>query len=282
VKLVEAATNLKDYLDLSEETIKGLISIELLSRAVTRTQIVGVKSIEELERDGLLFLAPKDDMFTIHIPWFTFHILYPESKPMISPPKLLRSTSYLLESKANEISDLALILIKLDLLLCLGHKTFHLGDLFPLHPKAENKEFTIPDHLAYEGMDKQVHTWTSQKFGTELTRLEKTHCAAYGCGNDSFPDAWIVVRPPGSTQRHLLYIQSKMRKNVGGAMMTPGLLKKEHDKCLFFKKHHTFILISDNRPRTDEPYAANEIIIDSTLHDQFYGRCLALRRKNLM
>lgn len=259
---------------------------------MTRTQIIQIDqkktlSIENLESDGLLFLAPIDtqhrtQQFQIKIPWFTFNLLYSGAPTKTAPPRLVKSTSYILEAATNEATDVGIILIKLELLRdVLGQTTFKLSDLFSLHPNVTDLELTIPQHLRHALVSKQMGQLTHQEFCYELMNLTDEYCAAVGPENDKFPDAWIVTYPPQGVRRHMLFVQSKRRKSVGTAVMPEEALKAEHDKV---PKHfnHTFIFITDNKERTDFPCNSNEIVITSNQHDQFYGQCLALRKHHMM
>lgn len=209
-------------------------------------------------------------------------------------PKLMRSTSNLLQSRENEILDVSVILMKLDLLKQLGQTSFKLSDLFPLHSRAKDMEFIIPDSLRLSEMRHDVSSWVHQKFSAHLTQIEKDgFCAEVGAGSDSFPDAWIVVHHKSddgsaSKEKHVLYIQSKRRRDIG-TKSTPGKgaqkesVEIEHKKCKFLPTRHTFIFITDDKQRAgDVTFEENEIVITLNDHEKFYGKCLALRKSHMI
>lgn len=306
-------TRLTEYLKLSAPAISQLVGTELLSEkgatpvflfsfhcdsslhtsiVVSRETKIEHWSIGTLETEGLVFLTPapkplKDPQleFELNIPYFTFYLLQSEAKLDAVRPKLLYSTSNLLESRANEELDLSVILMKLDLLKQRGRTKFHLSDLFQLHSQSDDLEFLIPDTFQYEIL-KEDPTHSSQQFTAHLKALESSNkCGALNVRSVSFPDAWVSLRrvtEPGL--RHLIYIQSKRREKLG-AKSTPGnqiheSIEVEHDKCKYLPSRHTFVFITDDKMRQDEISESNVIAVTADNHNTFYGKCMSLRKIN--
>lgn len=269
---------------------KAEIYLHFSHLLVSRDDKLENHTIEELESDGLIFLSPTtaEDLWTVSIPYFTFYILQSSSSIKTPRPKLMRSTSNLLQPRENEILDVSVILMKLDLLGQLGQKSFKLSDLFPLHSQAKDMEFIIPEFLRLSEMRNDVSSWTYQKFSRHLTKLEdEGFCAAVGAGSDSFPDAWIVVHVSDDDERHVLYIQSKRRRDIGtkstpGENAQKGSVEVEHGKCKFLPTQHTFIFITDDKQRRNDTFEENEIVVTSNDHEKFYGKCLALRKSHMI
>jgi len=263
-----------------------------------------------METEGLVFLTPapvplKDPTlpFELNIPYFTFFLLQAEAKLNAVRPKLLYSTSNLLESRANEQLDLAVILMKLDLLKQRDGKTFHLSDLFELHSKADDLEFLFPGNLQFEEL-KENPTTSPQKFSAHLNALEASKkCGALNVRSVSFPDAWVVLRRLDKPdERHVLYIQSKRREKIG-AKSTPGVdvhesIEAEHDKCKYLPDRHTFLFVTDDKMRKpkkvqedplapnavaateEESLESNVVVVTADKHNTFYGKSMALRKLN--
>ncbi len=260
--------------------------------AVSRDTMLGKWSIGELESDGLVFLTPaqpplKDTSlkFELNLPYFTFYLLQSEAKLNAVRPKLLYSTSNLLESRANEELDVAVVLMKLDLLKQRGRTKFLLSDLFHLHLKADEVEFLIPDTLQFDTL-KEDPTGSSQKFTAHLKALEvSSKCAALNVRSISFPDAWVLLRRADAPDtRHLLYIQSKRREKIG-AKSTPGFqidesIEVEHGKCKYLPSRHTFVFITDDKMRKETSFEPNVIVVTSDFHSTFYGKSMSLRKIN--
>jgi hypothetical protein len=77
-------------------------------------------------------------------------------------------------------------------------------------------------------MRNDVSSWKGKKFSAHLQTLEtEGFCAAVGAGSDSFPDAWIVVHKVSDDERHVLYIQSKRRRDLGTKSTQEKVLKKD-------------------------------------------------------
>ena len=251
-------------------------------KITSSTPLVG-----DLEADGFIFLSPTDQQkpeeFTISIPFFTFQYLRQQGKFCSAPPKLLQSTSTLLESQANEANDLTVILMKLDLLGQIGHKTFKLSDLFPLHEKSVDLEFKIPNSFHFLELWESVST-SHQQFSAHINQLKKhNNCGAIGPGNENFAESWLWVFPKDSDEHFVLFIQSK-RHQVDDAKSIPCVgdsVETEHNKCsLFLPSRHIFIHITNkNIERARQP---NEIVISHEHHSQFTRKCLALRKLHLL
>ena len=254
-------------------------------------------SIGQLESEGLVFLTPaplplKDTSlsFELNFPFFTLHLLQSEAKVDAVRPKLLVSTSNLLESSVNEELDLAVVLMKFDLLKQRGQTKFLLSDLFHLHPTADDVEFLIPDHLQFDTL-KEDPTRSPKKFTSHLKTLENSNkCAALNVKSVSFPDAWVVLRRTDAPAiRHAIYIQSKRREKIG-AKSTRGVevhesIKAEHRKCNYLPEHHTFVFITDNKMRkelTETCFESNVIVVTSDFHSTFYDKSMSLRKMNFI
>jgi len=163
-------------------------------------------------------------------------------------------------------------------------KRFFLSDLFHLHENAVDLEFLIPKTFEFVQL-LEKRTDSPQMFTAHLNKLEsEKKCGALNVPCDGFPDAWVVLHRLDNKQRHLLYIQSKRRKNVG-AKSTPGVgkdesIEVEHAKCKYLPDRHTFVFITDDKSRKDMDSALepNEIAVTSDWHDSFYGKTMALRK----
>eukprot|EP01124_Arcella_intermedia_P034008 TRINITY_DN8336_c0_g1_i10.p1 TRINITY_DN8336_c0_g1~~TRINITY_DN8336_c0_g1_i10.p1 ORF type:complete len:554 (+),score=91.21 TRINITY_DN8336_c0_g1_i10:911-2572(+) len=284
---IKARTNLIKFFNLTHETICSLIAFELLNKKVKRNTLVGQYIIEDLESEGLIFLSPKDEEFLISIPYFTYQLLFKLSEAKVTPPKLFRSTSNLLESRSNELQDLLFILMKLELFReTMKTNIFRLSDIFPTHKHLKDKAFEIPEHLRFAEVRENVSQWTVQRFTRHIVGLKQDGCcSAIGPPSTSFPDAWIIVKSLEEKCDYVLYVQSKRRRD-SGKKSTPGSsaresLEEEHEKCQFYEKHY-FIFITDDKERSDTSYDENEIVITSSLAEKFYGKCASLRKLHLI
>jgi len=287
VELINYKTNLIEYFNLDKLSLSVLLATELLSIRVKRNMPIGEKTFGDLEAIGLIFLTPSgQSSFLVSIPYFTFYLCREGVGPLSSTmPKLLRSTSTLLESRANEFLDISVLAMKLELLgSVMNRKTFKLSDLFPLHENAEDLEFKIPKFFRINEHHHQFNS--AQEFGRHLTGLENDkYLGAMGAGNETFADSWIYLYPVSGQQRHVFYIQSKRRTKFG-ASATPGTnvsgsVEVEHAKCKFLPSRSTFIFITDDKERkATMPYEKNKIVVTSEKQEMFYGKCVALRKSN--
>jgi len=267
------------------------LKLALTYYLVSQETMVEKWSIGQLESEGLVFLTPaplplKDASlsFELNFPFFTFYLLQSEAKLNAVRPKLLYSTSNLLESRANEELDLSVVLMKLDLLKQRGGTHFTLSDLFHRHSEEVDVKFFIPEHLFFDTL-KEDPTRSPQKFTSHLKTLESNKCAALNVRSVSFPDAWVVLRRADDPDiRHLLYIQSKRREKIG-AKSTPGVevhesIEAEHRKCTYLPERHTFVFITDDKLRRATTFKSNEIVVTSDFHSTFYGKSMSLRKMN--
>jgi len=283
-------TEIGKYINMNLKDIQYLLAYELLNKPVKRTYQLGKQSIEELESQGLIFLSPSKYMklqsfFTVSIPYITFYYLFQQQQAPV--PKLLR-TEVILESRSNEISDVSIIMMKLGLLRdVLGQNTFQFKEIFPCHSRFKDMEFYIPKGLQLKEIREDISGYTNSKFDNQLlSMIEQNYCAGMGSPSSSFPDAWIVVKSVANNLNYILYIQSKRRRDIGfkatpGKYVT-GSIEVEHTKCKFYPDHHYFIFITDDNKRKREDFKYNEIVITSDVHTEFYGKCLALRKLNMI
>jgi len=182
------------------------------------------------------------------------------------------------------MSDILIILLKLELLRdVLKQDTFSLKDIFPIKRNFIDMRFEIPKDMRIQEIREDISKYTQNEFDNLLqSMIRQNYCAGMGSVTSSFPDSWIVVTSVAPKERYILYIQSKRRRDLGTSA-TPGYnvdesVEKEHQKCKFYQNKHYFIFITDDKQRAHASNSPNDIVITSDLHNEFYGKCLALRK----
>jgi len=262
-----------------------------------------IESAEEFtfgrfEQNGIIFLqqSKESNDFKVHLPFVLISIFYQmysrtQSKVAYSP---LLSIQPSMNFEENEISDLAIIMMKLQILKSHDPDQTHfkLSTVFPLHSNQSEQYIKFPKFFGFNRLDHQVKgkTWNDFVEGKGLFSgridQEKYHkIGAYlNAGSAPFADS-IILTDPYIFMQNKQSVSARKDKIAGkppASSRTLNDVQKEHNKCNI-NVDHIFVFITDERfimpPNDASPSLLdNEIIISSDNEKQFYGDILTRRK----
>jgi hypothetical protein len=296
--------------------VKILIACTVLRLPVSRNQQIGVFSIDEMEKAGLLFLEPLQTnslgeaiSWRISYPFISLYMMYTQTRGLSSqleaPLKLLQEVSFRMGPLDNERMDLNFLVYKLEFLAMVTSNKdfFSLSQLVPLRPDQPNSLLQFPKSFAVHKTPNRIDASNFLEFYNKNCTTEIS--AWHNSGTSSFADAFIFLKTD-SNKPFIIFIQSKQsivcRAQLGSGNQTVHLFNNaslgwavspipagqsvtlEHLKVEQvtspLQLPHLFIYITDHKASMlDKKFLKpDELLIDIVEQKAFFGDVIAFRR----
>ena len=214
------------------------------------------------EQNGIIFLqhSKESNAFKVHLPFVLisiFYQMYSRTQTNVTYSPLL-SIQPSMNFEENEISDLAIIMLKLQVLKSRDPDQTHfkLSTLIPLHSNYSEQYIKFPKYFGLNRLDHQVKekTWkdfvqSKDLFSGRIDQEKHHKIGAYlnACGAP-FADSIILTDP-------YIFIQNKQslsarKDKIAGkrpaASRTLYEVQTDHNKCNI-NVDHIFVFITDER-----------------------------------